>query len=116
MSSTAVWGRFASVERAPGYPASLSVLTRYVASSNFLEALARCRIGHPVRVARVVVANRITVAYTLAMSSLYAVFISYLGTAENIFSQTFDQHANFPYIFGGLAAVMGLAMLVNARC
>lgn len=67
------------------------------------------------RAARAVVSNRITVAYTLAMSSLYAVFISYLGTAENIFSDTYDQGANFPYIFGLLAAVMGMAMLLNAR-
>lgn len=67
------------------------------------------------RAARVVTSNRTTVAYTLAMTSLYAVFISYLGTAENLFSRTYDQTAHFPLIFGGLAAVMGAAMLLNAR-
>lgn len=73
------------------------------------------RLGRIARAAGAVVSNRVTMAYTLAMSALYAVFISYLGTAENIFGRTFDQGANFPYIFGGLAAVMGLAMLLNAR-
>ena len=72
-------------------------------------------VGRMARAAHAVVSHRVTVAYTLAMSSLYAVFISYLGTAENIFSRTFDQGAAFPLIFGGLAAVMGLAMLLNAR-
>ncbi|WP_405285333.1 multidrug effflux MFS transporter [Gaopeijia maritima] len=67
------------------------------------------------RAAGIVASNRTTVAYTLAMSSLYAVFISYLGTAENLFSRTFDQAARFPLIFGGLAAVIGVAMLLNAR-
>ncbi|MGI9038992.1 MAG: multidrug effflux MFS transporter, partial [Gemmatimonadota bacterium] len=67
------------------------------------------------RAAGTVLSNRTTVGYTLAMTSLYAVFISYLGTAEIIFGQTFDQGARFPYIFGGLAAVMGVAMVVNSK-
>ncbi|MFW6084252.1 MAG: multidrug effflux MFS transporter [Gemmatimonadota bacterium] len=64
---------------------------------------------------RVVLSNRIAVGYGLAMTALYAVFISYLGSSELIFGDVFDQDANFPYIFGGLAAVMGAAMLLNAR-
>jgi DHA1 family bicyclomycin/chloramphenicol resistance-like MFS transporter len=65
--------------------------------------------------ARQVVSNRITVSYALAMTALYAILISYLGSAEIMFSRTFDQARNFPYIFGGLASVMGVAMVVNAR-
>jgi DHA1 family bicyclomycin/chloramphenicol resistance-like MFS transporter len=72
-------------------------------------------VGRIARAARIVVSNRTTVGYTLAMTAFYSVFISYLGTAEIIFSQTYDQGANFPYIFGGLAAVMGIAMVVNSR-
>lgn len=64
---------------------------------------------------RIVLSNRIAVGYGLAMTALYAILISYLGSSEIIFGETFDQDANFPYIFGGLAAVMGVAMLVNAR-
>lgn len=65
--------------------------------------------------ARVVLSDRHTVAYTLAMTSLYGVFTSYIGSSEIIFSETFDQADAFPLIFGGLAAVMGGAMLANAR-
>jgi MFS transporter, DHA1 family, multidrug resistance protein len=65
--------------------------------------------------ARSVVRDRVTVGYTLAMTALYAVFISYLRSAELIFDVTFDQAATFPLIFGAIAAVMGGAMLVNAR-
>ncbi len=61
------------------------------------------------------VSNRITVGYGLGMTALYAVLIAYLGSAEIIFGETFDQDANFPYIFGGLAMVTGISMLVNAR-
>ena len=64
---------------------------------------------------RVVLSNRIAVGYGLAMTALYAAFISYLGSSELIFGDVFGQDANFPYIFGALAAVMGAAMLLNAR-
>jgi DHA1 family bicyclomycin/chloramphenicol resistance-like MFS transporter len=73
------------------------------------------RFGPVLRAARVVVSDRRTVGYTLAMASLYGVFASYLGGAEIIFGDTFGQTANFPVLFGGLAAVMGAAMLANAR-
>ncbi|MDQ3709931.1 MAG: MFS transporter [Actinomycetota bacterium] len=73
------------------------------------------RFGSVLRGARVVVSDRRTVGYTLAMASLYGVFASYLGGAEIIFGDTFGQAANFPLLFGGLAAVMGAAMLANAR-
>ena len=73
------------------------------------------RFGRLVRAARHVASNRRTVGYTLAMTSLYGVFTSYLGSAEIIFKQTFGQTDTFPFIFGGLAAFIGLAMVVNAR-
>jgi MFS transporter, DHA1 family, multidrug resistance protein len=61
------------------------------------------------------VSNRQTAGYTLALTALYGVFTSYLASSEIIFGETFDRAAQFPLIFGGLAAVMGLAMLANAR-
>lgn len=73
------------------------------------------RFGRIMRAAREVVAHRQTAAYTLAMTSLYGVFTSYIGSAEIIFTETFDRAEAFPVIFGGLAATMGVAMLVNAR-
>lgn len=70
------------------------------------------RIG---RAAREVVAHRETVAYTLALTALYGVFLSYIGSAEIIFSEAFGRPDAFPFIFGGLALTMGVAMLANAR-
>ncbi|MDQ3537972.1 MAG: multidrug effflux MFS transporter [Actinomycetota bacterium] len=72
------------------------------------------RLHSVLAAARVVASDRRTVGYTLAMASLYGVFASYLGGAEIIFGDTFGQAANFPLLFGGLAAVMGAAMLANA--
>lgn len=73
------------------------------------------RLGRLVEAGRIVLSNRIAVGYGLAMTALYAVFISYLGSSEIIFGEVFAQDENFPYLFGTLAAVMGGAMLVNAR-
>jgi DHA1 family bicyclomycin/chloramphenicol resistance-like MFS transporter len=64
---------------------------------------------------RFVVSNRQAVGYGLAMTALYGVFTSYLGSAELIFGDTFDSAGIFPYLFGGVAAFMGLAMVANAR-
>lgn len=64
---------------------------------------------------RIVVSNRRTVAYTLAMTSLYGVLTGYLGSAEIIFTEVFDAADEFPVLFGALAAVMGVGMLANAR-
>ena len=72
-------------------------------------------LGHVARAARVVVSNRQTVAYGLGMTALYGVFSSYLGSSEIIFGEVFDMAAAFPIIFGVLAAVMGGAMLTNAK-
>lgn len=73
------------------------------------------RVGPQVRAVREVVSNRETVAYGLGMTVLYGAFTSYIGSAELIFGSTFDQRAAFPVIFGGLAAVMGVAMATNGR-
>jgi MFS transporter, DHA1 family, multidrug resistance protein len=68
-----------------------------------------------VQAARLVVSERRTVGYALAMTSLYGVFTSYLASSEIIFGEVFDAGERFPVIFGGLAAIMGVAMLANAR-
>lgn len=67
------------------------------------------------RAATVVVTNRYTLTYTVAVTALYGVFASYLGSAEAIVDRTFDQADAFPVIFGVLAMVMGLASLLNGR-
>ena len=73
------------------------------------------RFGRVMSAARVVVSNRQTVTYGLAMTALYGAFSSYLASSEIIFGETFGRAAAFPAIFGGLALVMGGAMLANAK-
>lgn len=64
---------------------------------------------------KVVVSDRRTAAYTLALTALYGVFTSYLASSRDIFAVTFDREAAYPLIFGGLALFMGVGMLANAR-
>lgn len=63
---------------------------------------------------KIVVTNRQTIGYTMAITFLFGVFMSYLASSELIISDVFDRAEQFPYVFGGLAALMGAAMLINA--
>jgi MFS transporter, DHA1 family, multidrug resistance protein len=73
------------------------------------------RVRPIVEATRAVVSDRATVGYTLAMTSLYGIFVSWIGSSEIIVSEVFDAGAAFPVIFGGLAAAIGVAILLNAR-
>jgi DHA1 family bicyclomycin/chloramphenicol resistance-like MFS transporter len=67
------------------------------------------------RAAREVMKNRTTAGYTLAMTASFGAFVSYLATSEIIVGEVFGRAEIFPIVFGGFAAVMGAAMLGNAR-
>lgn len=62
-----------------------------------------------------VLSNRITMGYTLAMTAIFSVFTSYLASSERIFGDFYGRPDEFPFIFGGIAAVMGVAMVTNAQ-
>jgi DHA1 family bicyclomycin/chloramphenicol resistance-like MFS transporter len=62
---------------------------------------------------RVIVTNRDTAGYTLALTFLFGIFSTYLASSEIIFDRVFGLGDRFPQIFGGLAISMGLAMLAN---
>lgn len=79
------------------------------------EHRAELRFGRVLTAARFVASNRQTVTYAFAMTALYGSFSSYLASSEIIFGETFDRAGSFPMIFGGLALVMGGAMLTNAQ-
>ena len=63
---------------------------------------------------RLILTNRLTMGYTLALTSLFGVFVSYLASSEIIFGEVFGVVDEFPILFGALAAVMGAATLANA--
>jgi DHA1 family bicyclomycin/chloramphenicol resistance-like MFS transporter len=64
--------------------------------------------------ARAVVTQRSAMAYTAALTLLFGVFSSYLASSQVIIDDVFGLDDRFPLIFGGLAAVMGLAAFGNA--
>ena len=65
--------------------------------------------------ARLVVSNRMAVAYAAATVALYGVFASYLGSSEAIVGQALDSESSFPLVFGALAGAMGVAAVLNGR-
>ena len=67
------------------------------------------------RAARFVVTDRQTVGYMLAMTTLFGAFMAYIASSEIVIGRTFERPGAFPFIFGGLALVMGIAILGNAR-
>jgi DHA1 family bicyclomycin/chloramphenicol resistance-like MFS transporter len=67
------------------------------------------------KAARIVVSQRRAMAYTLAMTIMFGAFVSYLATSELIVDDVFGLEDRFPLIFGGFAALMGIAALTNAK-
>ncbi len=61
-----------------------------------------------------VLTNRQTLGYTLARTATFGVFSSYLASSERIFGEIYGRPDQFPFIFGGIAATMGIAILINA--
>ncbi len=69
------------------------------------------RLGNSVlRVLR----NRNTVFYTVAMAFSFGAFFSYMASSELIFSDIFGRAQQFPWIYGGITAIMATAMIANA--
>jgi len=57
----------------------------------------------------------ITLGYMLATGIIFAAFISYLSTAQQIFQEQYGLGKLFPLYFGTLAAAIGVASFVNGR-
>jgi MFS transporter, DHA1 family, multidrug resistance protein len=64
---------------------------------------------------REVMRTPVTVGYTIAAVFLQGVFMTYLASSEVIISEIFDRRDQFPFVFGGVAVLFGVASLVNGR-
>ena len=62
-----------------------------------------------------VLRTRAALGYTLAIACVYAPFIAYLSSAQQIFQEAYRTGALFPLWFGVLALAIGCAALVNGR-
>jgi DHA1 family bicyclomycin/chloramphenicol resistance-like MFS transporter len=84
------------------------------------ETLVRARrvrfaVGTILRAAGETFRNRISVGYMLATGFVFGGFISYLGSAQQIFQEQYGLGRLFPVYFGVLALSIGLASIVNAK-
>lgn len=72
--------------------------------------------GHALASAfRQVATTRQAVGYTIALGFMFGSLMSYIGSAQQIFVDVYRLGSLFPFVFGGIAAVMALASLTNAR-
>lgn len=62
-----------------------------------------------------VLTNRQTMGYTLARMATFGAFASYLASSERIFGEIYGRPDQFPFIFGGISAAMGVAILINTK-
>ncbi|MCG8613754.1 MAG: multidrug effflux MFS transporter [Pseudomonadales bacterium] len=62
-----------------------------------------------------VLSHRQTLAYTAASGFLFASFVGYLGSTQQVFVELYQTGTHFPYYFGLLALAIGAASLVNSR-
>jgi len=58
--------------------------------------------------------NRATLCYMTSSGLMFAAFIAYLGTSQQIFQEIYDLGTLFPVAFGALAVAIGAASLTNA--
>lgn len=71
------------------------------------------RMSRVLGAANEVVTNRVTAGYTVALTFLMGVFLSYIASSELIIEDVFDLDNLFPVIFGVTAALVGAALLAN---
>jgi len=64
---------------------------------------------------REVVSHPASLGYSVAIGFVFAGFIGYLVSSQQIFDRIYDRGAQFPTYFGALALVIGSASIINAR-
>jgi len=64
---------------------------------------------------REVAMNKVAMGYTVAAGLVFGMFLGYLGSAQQIFQDTFKVGELFVFYFALSAAAMGVASLVNAN-
>ena len=62
-----------------------------------------------------IVRIRAALGYTLASGLVFAPFVAYLSSAQQIFQQAYDTGALFPAYFASLSLAIGAALLLNGR-
>jgi DHA1 family bicyclomycin/chloramphenicol resistance-like MFS transporter len=62
-----------------------------------------------------IVRSRAALLYTLASVAIFAAFSSYLASSERVVDEVFHRKSWFPFIFGGIAILMGAGSMSVGR-
>jgi len=70
---------------------------------------------HIVGAVKLVLGNRTSIGYTLAMMVMFGTIMAYVGMVQQIFSDVFHRPALMPSMFALCAIFMGMAAYLNSR-
>jgi DHA1 family bicyclomycin/chloramphenicol resistance-like MFS transporter len=70
---------------------------------------------HVVAAVRLVLGNRASLCYTLALTAMFASIMAYVGMVAQIFADAFRRPALMPSMFALCAITMGIAAYLNSR-
>ena len=76
------------------------------------KPLSFTQIGHSLKE---IATTRLTIGTTIGMTALFGSFASYLASSELIVGQIYGRPSVFPFMFGGIAVFMGVAMFANVK-
>ena len=71
--------------------------------------------AHIIGAVRIVVGNRASLCYTLAITVMFGGLLAYVGMVQQIFAQVFLRASWMPTMFALCAASMGVAAFLNSR-
>ena len=71
--------------------------------------------AHIAGAAKLVLGNRASICYTLAMMVMFGTIMAYVGMVQQIFSQVFHRPNLMPSMFALCAIFMGMAAYLNSR-
>jgi MFS transporter, DHA1 family, multidrug resistance protein len=71
--------------------------------------------SHIAGAVRLVLGNRISLCYTLAMTVMFGSIMAYVGMVQQIFAEVFHRASLMPGMFALCAAFMGIGALLNSR-
>jgi MFS transporter, DHA1 family, multidrug resistance protein len=72
-------------------------------------------VSHVAAAARLVLGNRMSMCYTLAMMVMFGTIMAYVGMVQQIFSEVFHRASLMPSMFALCAIFMGMAAYLNSR-
>src|SRR5271170_205014 len=70
---------------------------------------------HIAAAARLVLGDRTSICYTLAMMVMFGTIMAYVGMVQQIFSEVFHRASLMPSMFALCAVFMGMAAFLNSR-